>query len=129
VDDRDKTKNHADRHNTLYQLSGYVHPSRESVLSYVTISQHDSGEYLSINQEDNREIYCIVNQYKRILIRLFHLSIFPSILNFKALSMVGIDSLEIKWVKAFNVESSWLWKDMLDKIRQAEEFEQKTNQN
>jgi hypothetical protein len=104
----------------LYQvLSSYVHPSRESVLSYVNITDHSSGEYLSVKINDNEEIRSLIDRYSRLLNRVFHLCIFPSLLNLKALSMIGIESLNVRWIDAFNFESSWLWKDMLDKIEQS----------
>lgn len=106
----------------LYQvLSGYVHPSRESILSYVNITGHASGEYLAVEVNDHDEIRLLIGEYSKLLYRIFHLCIFPSLLNLKALSMIGVKSLNVKWIDAFNFESSWLWKDMLGKIEQSKQ--------
>ena len=95
-------------------LSGYVHPSRESILTYLNINGHETGEYLTVEDADSNELEILIDNSIGILNRVFRLGVYPALLNLKALSLLEIDQLKIKYIDAFNFEDTAEWKQVIE---------------
>ncbi|MEM9897158.1 MAG: hypothetical protein AAF789_12390, partial [Bacteroidota bacterium] len=93
---------------------GYVHPSRESILSYFQISDHSEGEYLSISEKDEMDIDTLIASNRLLIHQIFHLNIYPSLFNLKAISTLGIDSLQTNSLYAFQFEDYNQWIEIVE---------------
>lgn len=102
----------------LYEhLSGFTHPSTESVTSFLKIQKHEIGEYLEVIDQDEETILKLVKNNQKLFDNILCLSIYPSLFNLKILSMFKIENFKSKSINSLNFDQLTIWKDIKSKIK------------
>lgn len=111
----------SDRGGKLYDfyqyLSGFIHPSTESVTSYLEIEKHDIGEYLRIDEKDEKIINELISNNHRLIENILCLSIYPSLFNLKMLTMFEIDDFRCQSIMGLYYEQFDTWNEIKSKIK------------
>jgi hypothetical protein len=112
---------YADKGGKLYDfyqyLSGFVHPSTESVTSYMEMDKHDIGEYLKIEVKDERVINQIIDNNQKLIDNILCLSIYPSLFNLKMLTMFDIPDFKCNSIMGLHYEQFSIWNEIKRRIK------------
>lgn len=112
---------YADKEGRLYKfyqyLSGFTHPSTESVTSYLKIEKHYTGEYLTIKANDKEVISQIIKSNHQLLDKILCLSIYPSLFNLKILSLFEIEEYKCQSIMGLYYEQFDIWNEIKSRIK------------
>lgn len=102
----------------FYQnLSGYTHPSIESVTSYLEIAKYDIGEHLTVMEKDDEMINKLIYENHGLIENVLCLSIYPSLFNLKILTMFEIDEFISQSIEGICYEQFDVWNEIMYKIK------------
>lgn len=112
---------YSDREGKLYDfyqyISGFIHPSTESVTSYFEIEKHDIGEYLKIEEKDEKIINELISDNQKLFDSILCLSIYPSLFNLKMLTMFEIDDFRCQSIMGLSYEQFATWNEIKSKMK------------
>lgn len=111
---------YSDKNGKLYKfyqyLSGFTHPSTESIISYLEFEPHPQGEYLSFAMKDQNIINQIIIDNHKILDNVLCLAIYPSLFNLKMLTQFDIDDYKCNSILGLYYEQFDIWNEIKSKI-------------
>jgi hypothetical protein len=112
-----------DKNGSLYKfykyLSGFVHPSTESIVSYLSFKNHQEGEYVKVQDSDEMKIKSIIEENKLILDSILCLSVYPSLFNLKMIAEFEIEQFKMKSILGLNYKQFKMWRDIKSRMEKA----------